>query len=187
MRSARIKTLVHFSLSIVMAHLLTGPLCGQFGGLSEQDEQELKSVVLTVDSLTKLVKTLEAYVGLLRTDTELREMQQATAEEDDEGSFSIDAMANGLEQLPPRVMAALTSQGLTPRQYSVLTMTALVNGIAYAGSGTSNRSGPLPPGATAGNIEFIQQHANSPILQQWRQLVMEMDELEGGDEDDEEE
>ncbi len=163
-------------------------LHAQGDGISERDQQELRGVVLTLDSITMLVKTQEAYVNLLRTDAEFRAMQkESDADDDGGGDFSIDRMAASLEKLPPKAKAAVSSQGLTPRQYAVLTMAAMVNGMAYAGVGNGLQKGPLPPGATKTNIEFMQKNANHPLFQQWRKLIEEMDALEGGDRDEDEE
>ena len=173
-------------LASIVAILATGTdLRAQGDGLSEKDQSELRGVVLTLESLTKLVKTQEAYVKLLRTDAQFRARMKEPGDDGD-SKYSIDGVAALFEKLPPKAKAAITSQGLTPRQYAVLTMAALVNGIAYAGSGTSRKDGPLPPGATMANIEFVRKHANHPVVGQWRQLVGEMEELEGGDEDEDE-
>ena len=64
----------------------------QSDGLSEKDQKELRGVVLKLESVTKLIKTLQAYVNLLRTDAALRVLMKE-AGDDDEGGFSIDGRA----------------------------------------------------------------------------------------------
>ena len=154
---------------------------GQGGGLSPKDEAELKAVTLTMDTVAKLVNTIEAYVNLMKTDEEFLEFVREAGTEDEEGAgLSIDGLAAELGRLPAGGRAALTSQGLTIRQYVVLTLTAAMNGMAYAGSGTGRTDGPLPPGATRANIDFIRANADTPLFATYRALLAEMEELEDG-------
>lgn len=177
------RTLHFFKASIALVTLLLVvpiPALGQGGGLSPKDEAELKAVTLTMDSVEKLVKTLEAYVNLLKTDEEFLEfIREAGVEEEGDG-LSIDGLAADMAKLPAKGQAALTSQGITIRQYVVLTLASVMNGMGSAASGMGRTDGPLPPGATRANIDFLRANADNPLFAKYRALLAELEELEDG-------
>ncbi len=169
------------AMFVTISLLMPVHLFGQGGGLSPKDEAELKAVTLTMGSVEKLVKTMEAYVNLLKTDEEFLEfIREAGAEEEGEDGFSIDGLATEMGRLPAKGQAALTSQGLTIRHYVVLTVTSVMNGMGDAGSSGGRTDGPLAPGATRANIDFIRANADNPLFAKYRALLEEMEELEDG-------
>lgn len=120
-------------------------LLPQAGIAQDRDTQEIQRYVLTDAALakykaaTKKLATLPA--GGCSEDEETQSIAAAVAK--------LDAM--------PAARAAITTAGMTTREYIVFSFSILHNGLAAWA--VSQPGGKLPPGTSQANVDFYKKHA----------------------------
>jgi hypothetical protein len=93
-------------------------------GASAADQKELFNYTLTMDKIHKLGDAMKDMEALQKSNPEL---DKSISSDDSEGS--LDQLAAKIQKYPP-VVAVLKKDGLTPREYIVVTMTLIQASLA---------------------------------------------------------
>lgn len=119
-------------------------------GFAERDSREIGSYVLTDAGLAKYQQAIKNLGPLARG------MADDCGNDDDSvGAKSLDEMVARVEAVPG-VKAAITSAGLTTRDYLVFTLSLFQNGMAAWA--LSQPGGKLPAGTSMANVNFYKAH-----------------------------
>jgi hypothetical protein len=119
----------------------------------DPDQKELYSYVLTTDKLQKLVNATLAMAEYGKAHPELNNAKSADAK-------NLDQMVQKLEKYPP-VVAILSKNGMTPREYAVGFFTLLQASMAvgFKKSGTYKDYPPqMLKLVSKQNLDFVDQH-----------------------------
>jgi len=117
--------------------------------LADRDTKEIGAYVLTEAGLAKYTKAVKNLGPLTK------QMANNCGEDDDsDEAKSLDETAARVDKLPG-VHAAITSAGMTTREYLVFTFSLFQNGVAAWALG---QGGKLPPGTSMANVKFYQAH-----------------------------
>ncbi|MGQ0428626.1 MAG: hypothetical protein ACT4UQ_01650 [Gammaproteobacteria bacterium] len=111
----------------------------------DRDTQEIQRYVLTDAALAKYKVAT----------TKLAALPPGGCDEDDD-TPSIAAVVAKLDAMPA-ARAAITSAGMTTREYIVFSFSIVHN--AMASWALSQPGGTLPPGTSQANVDFIKRHA----------------------------
>ena len=142
-----------FERNRIRGALLTGVLVAlvaaeaSFAGGADRDSKEIDSYVLTDAALAKYAqatKNLKAH-----------EKDLPSKCDDDKDTNSLDDVVARVNAIPP-AKAAITSTGLTTREYFVFMFSLLQNGLAAWA--LDQPGGKLPPGVSMANVNFIRAH-----------------------------
>ena len=126
----------------LVACFAPAPAMGQ-NGLSAADTREIGAYVLTEGALAKYTQA----AGNL---SKLDKIPGLCADDDTD---SLAAMVKRVDGVPA-ARNAITSAGLTTREFVVFTVAMFTNGFAaLAPQGT-----PVPPGASKANVDFFRAH-----------------------------
>src|SRR5690348_1345311 len=117
------------------------------------DQKELYNYVLTMDKVKKLAAATTQFQELAKKHPELNEEKQTD-------SKNLDEMVQKLQKYPD-VVAILSKNGLTPREYAVGFMTLMQASMAvgFKKSGTYKEYPPkMLEVVSKANLDFVDQH-----------------------------
>jgi hypothetical protein len=124
---------------------------------AQQSEADLKAVSATTLTMPKYKQYLDATVNLANVAAENPGLAEGMK---DGGEKSIDEQVRALES-KPQVKAAITSTGLSTRDYVLTQWALLQTGMAYAmtkGSGASADEMVKKAGVSKANMDFYAQN-----------------------------
>lgn len=130
-----------FQALAVLAFLLP-----QSGAAQDQDTQEVQRYVLT-DA---------AFARFKQAASKLAALPAGLAGDCDDDSPTIAKGVANIEATPG-AKAAISSAGMTPREYTVFAWSLVHNGVAAWA--VSQPGGKLPPGTNPANVDFCKKHA----------------------------
>lgn len=122
-------------------------LLPQTAAAQDRDTQEVQRYVLTDAALAKYKAATKKLVALPGSES-------SCDDEDNSGTIA-EAVAK-LDSIPA-AKAAVTSSGMTTREYVVFSFAILHNGLAAWA--VSQPGGSLPPGISQANVDFVNRHA----------------------------
>jgi hypothetical protein len=117
--------------------------------LANRDAKEIGAYVLTEAGLAKYTQAVKNLGPLTK------QMANNCGEDDDsDEAKSLDETAARVDKIPG-VHAAITSAGMTTREYLVFTFSLFQNGMAAWALG---QGGNPPPGTSMANVKFYKAH-----------------------------
>lgn len=141
------------------------------------DAKTLATYRLTLPILRKMAQVQENMYNMIVADPSLKtKYANADNDEDDHGPQTIDAMAKRLDRVP-EIKRAITSTGLTTREYSVAMLTMFQAAMTL---GLMEMDGPVkmkevPAGVLADNITFLK--VNKAELDRMQVRARELEKL----------
>ena len=141
-------------LAVTVARV--SPALGQF---SPQDQKIIGEYRLTQPTFSKFAKATENYIAVLKDDPSLlKQFRDEASEQSEEAAgapaFSIDGIASDFERLPA-LRRAITSAGLTPREFATISLAAAFANLARH----SLEQGSTKPSAVErDNIELLKKN-----------------------------
>jgi len=121
-------------------------LLPQAGAAQDSDTQEVQRYVLTDAAFTKFKQATNRLAAL----------PDRVATDCDDDSPTIAASVAKIEATPG-AKAAISSAGMTPREYTVFAWSLAFNGLAAWA--VSQPGGKLPPGTNPANVDCCKKHA----------------------------
>ena len=132
-------------IGLLAAWLAPGTATAQ--KITDAETREIESYVLTEAGLSKYAQATKYF------NTHKKDMPKDCDSDDDSKSLAqLVARVNAI----PAARAAVTSAGLTTREYFIFSFSLLQNGLAAWG--LDQPGGKLPPGLSMANIKFIRAH-----------------------------
>jgi hypothetical protein len=148
-------------VTVAIAIALVAPEGTEAQNLADRDTKEVADYVLTDAALAKYTKAAHKLEPL---------MEQVPKNCDDEGPQSLNGMAARIDAVP-NVKSALTSAGMTSREYLLFSFSLFQNGMAVWA--LEQPGGALPPGTKPANVTFYRAHKAE--LEKLGELTREMD------------
>lgn len=124
------------------------PLQAQ-GGAKDADVKAIQSYRLTESGLSKFMQATRNIAQAAKAHPEI-----ANEQEDDGSDKSLDDMV-AIYDRHPEIKHAITSTGMTSRDYVLFTFAMFQAGMA---AGVQQMGGKLPEGVSGQNIEFYKKH-----------------------------
>lgn len=151
-------------LAVTIAFTLSmlAPMAVEAQSLADRDIKEVTDYVLTDAALAKYTKAVHTLHPLKE------QLQQDCDREDDPGSLN--SMAARMDAAP-EVKAALTTAGMTSREYILFSLSLFQNGMAVWA--LDQPGGALPPGTNPENVAFYRAHKAE--LEKLGELTSEID------------
>ena len=117
------------------------------------DQKELYNYVLTMDKVQRFGSVMKSFQEYSKQHPELNEERSSDAK-------NLDDMAQKLQKYP-EVVAMLSKNGFTPREYAICAMTLMQAGMAvgFKKSGTYKEYPPqMVKLVSKQNLDFVEQH-----------------------------
>ncbi|HET8656615.1 MAG TPA: hypothetical protein VFL93_13930 [Longimicrobiaceae bacterium] len=145
------------------------------------DEEAIASYTLTMPKVKAFYAATQALTEVAMKDSKLAEELQASEDASDQQTL---AQAAARLEKYPQIKAVLAAQGLTGRDYELVTLT-LMQAVLAQGLLGSNPKASLPKGVNPANVQFVRQHQEelkqmNASMQQWQEKMEK--ENGGGDE-----
>ncbi len=121
-------------------------LLPQAGAAQDADTQEVQRYVLTDAAFAKFKQATNKLAAL---------PDRMATDCDDDSPTIAKGVAN--IEATPGAKAAISSAGMTPREYTVFAWSLVHNGLAAWA--VSQPGGKLPPGTNPANVDFCKKHA----------------------------
>ena len=132
----------------VGALLVVGTAAAAFASGADRDSREVESYVLTDAALAKFAQASR--------NLRAHESAMPSVCDDDKDAKSLDALVARVDAIPA-AKTAITSAGLTTREYVVFMFSLMQNGLAAWA--LDQPGGMLPPGVSMANVNFYRAHA----------------------------
>jgi hypothetical protein len=153
-----------------LAVALVSPMASVAQDFPDSDTREINSYVLTESGLAKYAKASKSLAAL---------QKQSGDCEDAESAGSLDEMVAHFNAIPG-ARAAISSAGMTTREFVVFTWSLFQNGMAAWA--LSQPGGKLPAGTSMENVNFYRAHE---AAMQGLSKYAEFDDCDdGGDEEE---
>jgi hypothetical protein len=118
------------------------------------DAPEVYNYRLTMDKIQKAAAATDAVNKLLATNPALKKQMDG----EDQNGKTIDQMAKNIDTKYPQVAALIRSNGLTTREYIVVTQ-AFISGVMMVGMKKEGTIKDYPPHSVSPeNAAFLEQH-----------------------------
>ena len=135
-------------LLMVLAVALFAPPASVAQGFPDRDTREIGSYVLTEAGLAKYTRATQNLGAI-------EKKLAGDCDDEEESPQSLDESVAQMNAIP-EARAAITSAGMTTREYIVFTWSLFQNGMAAWT--LSQPGGSLPPGTSMANVDFYRAH-----------------------------